>query len=91
MYECVTYEFCMHMCECETRHHKCSLVKFLIVLTQALKSRSARRSTFWFSRIQNACNTEELPTSAYSCTTLLHPRVLMDSSEKGWPLYRNVT
>lgn len=47
------------MCECDMRHHKCNLVKFLIVLTQALKI-SLHAEAPWFSRIQNACNTEEL-------------------------------
>lgn len=75
---------CMHMCECEIRHHKCSLVKFLIVLTQALKILLHPEAP-WFSRIQNACNTEELTNIpvvhlhthvllycilVYSCTSL---------------------
>lgn len=89
---CVCAPACMNVCvrmqECEIRHHKCSLVNFLIVLTQALKI-SLHAEAPWFSRmhaIQRSCQ-----TSAYSCTTLLHPCVLMYLFEKGWPLYRNVT
>lgn len=58
---------CVCMCECE----------ILIVLTQALKI-SLHAEAPWFSRIHNACNTEELTDICillycilvYSCTCL---------------------
>lgn len=83
LYECFTcVRACFCMRECEMQHRKCGLVKFLIVLTQALKI-SLHSEAPWFSRIQNACNTEKLTANpAYSWTTLLHPRVLMYSSER---------
>lgn len=46
----------------------------LIALTQAFKI-SLHLGAPWFSRIQNACNTEKLTMSTYSHTTLLHPHV----------------
>lgn len=86
---------CMHMCECEIRHHKCCLVMFLIVLTQALKI-SLHAEAPWFSRLQNACNTEELTNTCILMYYLLHPCVLMYLSERVghctemWPSYTSV-